>query len=987
MEEQSIVHTNNKPISSIARKYSSYKDFLDDHAIKKNVHNTNTNPKPITNTRIGDESTKIYGGSYSISEQEYPTFLQLYHKDIIEPKKKEYLTEKQLETGGPILVDLDFKHDYDIDERQYNKDQIEDLIDGYLEEFKNIYQLDEQTRFQIFVFEKPTVNRVHDKKITKDGIHMIICVQADHTTQRLLRQRMLLRAPEIFKGFPIKNSWDDVFDEGISIGFTNWQLYGSRKPNHERYQLTHVYEVSYDTTDGEFMRPELSISSFDIGKNIQRLSVRYKDHISLFMKNSFVSEHDDFNRINRIGQTGSGHTSGHIPSNASIARQNQLELLTGDICIVSRIQNAQDLDLLLNNFLDGINSSEYNLKDAYDYTMILPETYYGLGSYSKWIRVGWALRNTSNKLLIVWIAFSAKYSGFDYSKIPDMCEQWRTFDNHKDGRDKVGRQGLTKLSLMHWAKSDAKEAFETVRYNSIDYFVELTINAPSSSRKEDRTGCGDCDLAHVIYQMKKHEFVCVSISSNIWYQYKNHRWQKIDSGTSLRFAISEEMRPLYFAKSFGLTPQTDSVNGQQLTEAQDEQIKAKTFRIMSIGERLGRSNDKDHIMKEAKELFYDGEFFDKLDTNPKLLCFKNGVFDFSDGVRCFRKGHPEDAISMCTNIDYIPLDPVKHKVLIDEINDFMNKLFPEKELCEYMWDHLASTLIGTSVNQTFNNYIGNGQNGKSVLVNLMEIVLGEYKGDVPLTLVTDKRGKVGGLAPELVQLKGKRYAVMQEPSKGDKINEGIMKQLTSGKDQIQCRAPYMIEAMSFLPQFTLVVTCNNLMEIKSNDHGTWRRIRAVPFKSLFTENPIHDDPDKPYQFLLDPCIDEKFDSWKEVFMSMLVERSLITNGFVKDCSIVTARSNEYRKSQDYISEFIYDRVVRDVNGRVKKMELNNDFSMWYAANYGGRGPGPKDLHEYMDKEFGRQRNQVWTGIKIRYDKNEYSDDVNEYNEDINADDL
>jgi P4 family phage/plasmid primase-like protien len=285
-----------------------------------------------------------------------------------------------------------------------------------------------------------------------------------------------------------------------------------------------------------------------------------------------------------------------------------------------------------------------------------------------------------------------------------------------------------------------------------------------------------------------------------------------------------------------------------------------------------------------------------------------------------------------------------------------------------MWDHLASTLIGTSTNQTFNMYIGIGSNGKSVLVNLMEKVLGEYKGDVPLSLVTDKRGKIGGLAPEIVHLKGKRYAVMQEPSKGDVINEGVMKQLTSGKDPIQGRAPYMPETVSFIPQFKLVVTCNSLMGVKANDHGTWRRIRAVPFKSLFTENPVIGDPDKPFQFKLDKYIDEKFDSWKEVFAAMLVDRAFKTGGMVKDCSIVMAKSNEYRQSQDYISEFTNDCVKRDPNGRIKKMELNHEFTQWHQATIGRNVPSPREIHAYMDKKFGKyDKHNCWRGAKIRYE--------------------
>jgi phage/plasmid-associated DNA primase len=164
-------------------------------------------------------------------------------------------------------------------------------------------------------------------------------------------------------------------------------------------------------------------------------------------------------------------------------------------------------------------------------------------------------------------------------------------------------------------------------------------------------------------------------------------------------------------------------------------------------------------------------------------------------------------------------------------------------------------------------YVGIGQNGKSVLVNLMEHVLGDYKGDVPLTLLTQPRTKVGGLSPELVQLKGVRYAVIQEPSKGDRINEGIMKQLTGG-DPIQARSPYMLKTLTFVPQFKLVVCSNEFMVIRSQDHGTWRRIRVVDFEALFTENPRQGDESKPYQYILDKGIKEKFHSWREVFASL-----------------------------------------------------------------------------------------------------------------------
>ena len=965
-------------------KYRDAFDFLSKHIHQKNPHSTN--PKPVTNTRIGDPKLNIHGGSYHIEDSEYETFLRLYADDVLVKKKKEYLTEMQLESGGPILIDIDFRYDYEIDEKQHNYEEIVELIGEYLDVIKDIFQVDNTVTFPIFVFEKPTVNRIDDKtknkKLTKDGIHIIFGLQADNVIQLMIRERILEKAAELWKNLPLTNSWEDVFDKGLSTGKTPWQLYGSRKPGNERYQLTHIFHARWD--ESEFIYPETSVSSFDAVKNIALLSVRYRDHLSLFVKNSFIQDYEKYKVANRLGGPNDNTGSQAL---TSIARNAHLDVYNDDFLNpnnIAKIKSKEELDKYVNNFLDSIQISDYNLRETHEYTMILPATYYGSGSYDKWIRVGWVLRNTDIRLLITWVAFSAQSPTFHYaSDIPDLCERWRNFDLRK-------HNGLSKRSLINWSKTDVYDAYERVRNRTIDYFLEQTIRGNSitnTSKVDDRSGCGDTDIAKVLYEVYKHRFVCIGIKGNDWYEYKNHRWHKVDSGTTLRRAISEQLRDLYNQKSSG-SMDVMIVNGES-KENLDDINKRRSMRILNIATRLSDSNGKDRIMKEAKELFYDDTFLNKMDTNPYLLCFKNGVIDFKEKI--FRKGHPEDNISMCTNIDYIPLEPSKHQKIIDEINDFMNKLFPEKELCEYMWDHLASTLIGTSTNQTFNMYIGIGQNGKSVLVNLMEMVLGDYKGDVPLTLVTEKRGKVGGLTPEIVELKGIRYAVMQEPSKGDKINEGIMKALTSGKDRLQGRAPYMPQTITFLPQFKLVVTCNVFMEIKSNDHGTWRRIRAVPFKSLFTKNPVDNDKDKPFQFLLDEYIDEKFDSWKEVFAAMLVERAFRTNGMVKDCSVVMAKSNEYRQSQDYISEFISDRVMKDPNGKIKKMELNSEFTIWHGANYGGRAPGPKDLHEFMDKEYGRQKNQCWMGVKIRYENFEEADYnnyvVDEDTEDIANDDL
>jgi P4 family phage/plasmid primase-like protien len=289
-----------------------------------------------------------------------------------------------------------------------------------------------------------------------------------------------------------------------------------------------------------------------------------------------------------------------------------------------------------------------------------------------------------------------------------------------------------------------------------------------------------------------------------------------------------------------------------------------------------------------------------------------------------------------------------------------------------------------SINQTLNNYVGFGQNGKSVFTDLMSQTLGEYKVGGPMSLITQPRTRVGGLSPEIVALQGARYVVLQEPSKEDVINDGPMKELVSGVEPISARAPYMLEMVTFIPQCKIIVCANELMGVKTRDHGTWRRIRVVPFVSLFTENPEQGDPEKPYQFKLDRTLKEnKFPVWRETFLAMLAERAFTTQGTVKDCQAVLAASNDYRERQDYLSEFIRDKVVRCAGATIKKAHLSDEFSLWYKINYGGRCPKSKDIHDVMDKQFGKNKAGVWNGVKLKFndDNSDFDPTVNDSEED------
>ena len=107
---------------------------------------------------------------------------------------------------------------------------------------------------------------------------------------------------------------------------------------------------------------------------------------------------------------------------------------------------------------------------------------------------------------------------------------------------------------------------------------------------------------------------------------------------------------------------------------------------------------KNHIAKEAAELFWDRDFSEKLDQDKNTIGFENGVVDLTTGE--FRDGRPLDYISKSTLIDYYNdarMKSSENVKIAEEINEFMSQLFPDDELKEYVWEHLASTLIGENV--------------------------------------------------------------------------------------------------------------------------------------------------------------------------------------------------------------------------------------------------------------------------------------------------
>ena len=795
--------------------------------------------------------------------------------------------------------------------------------------------------FPIYVFEKPKIN-IEPTEI-KDGIHLIVGIAMDRTMREMMRNALLKRIGSVWSELKdgLTNSWEAVLDEGVMLGRIVWQLYGSRKPGKMAYKLTHVFECRKDE-DGEYELGYKKGDTFPLKFELNKLSVQYIGHEQPELKESFISEYEGLKHVKK--------------PKMKVVSQEEAIVDYADIRTTSMLDKM--LTKLIGNSNSDISSTDYKLREIHQHVMILPETYFGKGSFEKWIRVGWALRNTDFRMFISWVKFSSQSPDFSFDQVPSLFSQWCSWNQRE-------YDTLTSRSIMYWAMKENYDKYRKVKYESLDFYIEEVIRVPLNKdiRPPPPT---EYDVANLLYQKYKDLFVCVSIKNKIWYEYTQQRWVETDSGTNIRNKLSA-VNGIYglFSKKLNALQAEHTQVDQAADPDRHHYISRKMSRICEFSVQLKKTMFKNNVIREACDLFYIKDFMSLLDSKNHILCFSNGVIDFE--TKEFRQGLPEDYTSKSTNIPYVPLEKHSSEV-IQEIHDFMGQLFPVEELRNYMWDHSASVLLGKNNNQTFNIYTGGGRNGKSKFVELMSKALGEYKGTIPVTLITQKRTSIGSTSSEIVQLMGTRYAVMQEPSVGDQINEGIMKEITGG-DPIQGRALFK-DTVTFIPQFKLVVCTNNLFDIKSNDDGTWRRIRVCDFQSVFTENPVKGDRIKPYQFKVDKNIDTKFEIWKVVFMSMLVDRAYKTGGDVVDCKMVMAKSENYRQDQDHFSEFVTQNIIQDPEGSIKEQDLYEEFKKWWNIQHGRSVPKGKELFEHMNKQFGpkvptgRRGVSVWKGIAL-----------------------
>ncbi len=363
-----------------------------------------------------------------------------------------------------------------------------------------------------------------------------------------------------------------------------------------------------------------------------------------------------------------------------------------------------------------------------------------------------------------------------------------------------------------------------------------------------------------------------------WLVWDGHRWRTEDT-----LAATDLIR---------------SVCRQTAVRADNPKVAAKLASSGTVSgvERLARA-DRRHAATTAE-----------WDADPWLLNTPGGVVDLKTGrQRAHDRADRMTKITTATPGGDCPI----WRQFLDEVTG------GDLALQAYLQRMTGYALTGSTQEHALFFLYGTGANGKSVFVNTLATILGDYATNAPMDTFMETR--TDRHPTDMAGLRGARFVAAIETEQGRRWAESKVKSLTGG-DKISARFMRQ-DFFEFFPQFKLFVAGNHKPAIRNIDEAMKRRLHLIPF--TITVPPERRD--------------------KHLQQKLLAERDGILAWAVQGClewqrvgrldppQRVVEATEEYFEAEDALGRWLEERCVRAPNAKSLTAELFNDWKQWAEA--------------------------------------------------------
>lgn len=463
-----------------------------------------------------------------------------------------------------------------------------------------------------------------------------------------------------------------------------------------------------------------------------------------------------------------------------------------------------------------------------------------------------------------------------------------------------------------------------------DFQIFIMEEAVKPAKKDKRYSYDDTGNAERMKDLFGDN-IRFNYTSNTWMYYDGKRWKYDDTG---RMKI--------------LTDKVvDNMKNEKLFVADGiDQEDMEKFRYRHWKDSRNH-NKKVNMMKECEHLLpVTNETFDN-DFN--LFNVQNGYVDLKAGR--LNDHDRNNYFTKISNVEYTD------KADCPKWDEFLNDIFlGNQELVRFIQRAVGYSLSGYTSEQVLFVLYGNGRNGKSVFLDIINEVFGNYSTNIqPQAIMASKNNS--DASPEIAKLDGARLVTTTEPNEGERFDEGLLKQLTGG-DRVSARKLYENE-FEFTPQFKLWMATNHKPYVRGRDEGIWRRFIIIPFDKQIPLHEIDRDLTKKLKRELPAimrwCVDG-FLEWQRIGLA--------------EPKIIKEQRDEYRTEMDSIAAFIDECCVVKADEKVKASLLFEAYDSWAKENHQHRMSSTKFGKEMANKFTKKTSNGVkYYGLNLEQDHN------------------
>lgn len=305
----------------------------------------------------------------------------------------------------------------------------------------------------------------------------------------------------------------------------------------------------------------------------------------------------------------------------------------------------------------------------------------------------------------------------------------------------------------------------------------------------------------------------------------------------------------------------------------------------------------------------------RIDADPLIVGFNQArmVIDLRTGST--RAATPADYVTKALRTETVgnAADAVLWLQFLDQIFD------GDRELIAWMQIYIGYLLTGSTAEQIFLFLYGSGANGKSVFVETLKYILGDYSRAIASETLSETKRQAGGATPDLAALIGARMVVCSETEDGMMLSESLVKSLVSG-DTVAVRELYRAP-VQFIPNFKLIISGNHKPIIRGHDHGIWRRTRLIPFNRTFS-------PEER-----DPHLLDKLKAEAPHILAWAVAGCIEwqRRGLADTPAAVSQATDGYMVDQDVVGRWL-EECTTNSYGRVATGDLYANYENWCKSN-------------------------------------------------------